>query len=364
MSTWNETAGDQLQSLCRALGYAFATQPYRELLAELFAPWGEAEVPDRPPYATLPSDDHSPYEFSVALGPQGAELRLLFEPQGLTPSLEASHEAALALHARLAARRGVDFARFEAIRELFCPPTPQAPFSIWHAVSLSPGKPPAFKIYLNPWARGRERARATVTEALDRLGLADAARALVDNLDAHGRGRDEFNYFSLDLSDDPAARVKVYSVHPDATADDIERSFALAPSHQAGDVSDFCARVIGTTGPFTRKPLTSCFSFVGGGATPSAATVHVPAAPYVPDAAVLAARQLQFLDRTPAQADALRRVLEVMARPATPGGHAAQSYASLRRERGVLRLTAYFTPGAFAAQALALPDGFRAVVNG
>ncbi|RYE82395.1 MAG: hypothetical protein EOO75_20775, partial [Myxococcales bacterium] len=274
-----------MRSLCHALDLDSEARRGTELLADLFAPWGATRVPPQPAYATFVSDDHSPYELSVALSSQGPELRLLFEAQAPSPSLHANHEAALALTDRLAAHHGADLARFEAVRDLFCSPAPRPPFSIWHAVTLRPGQPPAFKIYLNPQANGPGYTRRTVAEALRRLGLADASQVLLDNLDSHGRGLDQFNYFSLDLSHDATARIKVYSVHPGATADDIERTFAIAPGHRPGDVREFCALLTGTTGPFTRKPLTSCLSFVGG-AAPSGATVHLPVGHYVADGQV------------------------------------------------------------------------------
>lgn len=354
MTVWNEIAGEQLRTLCDALGFSAQAPAYRRLLGELFAPWGGDEIPARPAHRSFVSDDHSPYEFSVAFGPRSTELRLLLEAQGPDPSPQASHEAALALTSRLAGYPGVDLARFESVRELFCPPAPQPPFSVWHAVTLTPGKAPAFKIYLNPWARGRGRARATVDEALRRLGLDEASRCLLDNLDAWGRGCDEFNYFSLDLSDDPAARVKVYSVHPGATADDIERYLAVAPTHRRGDVLDFCQRLTGSTGPFVHKPVTSCFSFLGGRAAPSAATVHLPVPAYTDSDALLLGRLEGYLQEQGLDARRFEAAVHACIPPALAGGARRQSYASLRREADGLRVTAYLTPGAFLDQPIAV----------
>ncbi|MEI8258009.1 MAG: hypothetical protein WCJ30_20220, partial [Deltaproteobacteria bacterium] len=62
------------------------------------------------------------------------------------------------------------------------------------------------------------------------------------------RPRDRLIYFSLDLVDTPAARVKVYIAHVDGGADDLELVLSLSPHHEAGDAARLCRALAGTTG--------------------------------------------------------------------------------------------------------------------
>ena len=75
-------------------------------------------------------------------------------------------------------------------------------------------------MYLNPAARGRSEARALVEAAMMRLGFGEACA----HLPATGPEA-EICYFSLDLSAQPEARVKVYTAHHHATSAHVEAAF-------------------------------------------------------------------------------------------------------------------------------------------
>src|SRR5690606_18177204 len=109
------------------------------------------------------------------------------------------------------------------------------------------------------------------TTALQRLGFHHAAATLQPAFE-----QAEVKYFSLDLGAGSTARVKVYFVHQDATPAALAQLFSIAPTHQNGDVIQFCKRMTGDRGRFDRKALSSCFAFVGGEALPSGVTLHLP----------------------------------------------------------------------------------------
>lgn len=344
MSTYNDVSTVQLGALCNALGLETELQSYTALQRFLFDPWGDYDIPARPAYASDIGDDHSPFEYSIALGSHGVELRILFETQAARPSLHSNHEAALALNGRLEKRFGTDLRRFERVRELFAPGDVKATFSLWHAVCLNPGRSPAFKIYLNPQVRGAAAAHDVLREALRRLGFQASAYRLLRRAAWRGLELDELKYFSLDLSDGAEARVKVYFCHHRATAADVERSFEEAPSHRAGDVAAFCRHVVGQEGPFSNKPVSSCFAFVGGSDVPKAVTFHHPVAHYVQHDAATMRQVSDYLTSHNMNASVYARALRAIAHRPLHETCGTQSYASFRRETGGTRFTAYLSP--------------------
>lgn len=154
-------------------------------------------------------------------------------------------------------------------------------------------------------------------------------------------------YFSLDLSNKPSARVKVYVAHPAITAEEMDRVFTLCPSHRPGDVVNFCQSMVKTTGAFTSKPLTSCLSFVQGSEQPTAMTLHLPISHYVENDQVTSERVSAFLRKQGLDHEAYDRSLAAVATRPLAQASGIQSYASYRRERGGLRFTAYLSPELF-----------------
>lgn len=344
MATYQDIARSQLRGLTQALGLSRDADRHEEVRTRLFDGWGDTDVPAKPRYLSAIGDDHSPFEYSIALGPDTSELRLLFEAQGREPSLNANRSAALSFNERLAPY-GASLSRFDRIRDLFLPESPDGPFTLWHAVTFGSGQPD-FKIYLNPFARGPAHAWGIVTEALTRLGMGNAVKTLKA---AANRGGvlDQPNYFSLDLSRAANARVKVYLRHPDATAAELETTFSHAPRHRPGDVSEFCRSMIGNVGPFTSKPATSCFSFVEGSDQPLAATLHLPVAHYLDNDASIRRRVMAYLEAHRLPAEAYDRAIQAMASRPLDETRGVQSYASYRRETTGIRVTAYLSPELF-----------------
>jgi hypothetical protein len=345
-ATYRDRAESELFRLCAALGYEGEFDTFNGVQREMLGKWADTAVPATAPYLSEVGDDHSPYEFSLQFEPGGVELRLLVEAQGDTPSAESNRVAALDLNRRLVERFDVDLGRFSRVQDLFLSGEAAAPFSLWHAVCWFPGTVPAFKLYLNPRARGRDGARELIDEALDRLGFGAEARDVLDRVASSPR--DEFRYFSLDLSAGVMSRVKVYVTHHGAAARELEEVMSASPHHFPGDVLEFCESMAGHDGPFLIKSVTTCVSFVEGNTKPHAMTMHLPIAHYVDSDDVTATRVARFLRRHGLDDMSYRRAIHVFTPRALEDGIGVQSYASYRRESEGLRFSAYLSPELFS----------------
>jgi DMATS type aromatic prenyltransferase len=333
-----DVGSQRLRSLCRSLGYtAGQSRSVTGLFRRMATSWAERPADGAPAWSSDITDDHTPFEFSLAIDGASSELRFLLEAQGDSPSLASNWEEACRLNELLAAEEGACLTRFAAVADLFAPTPRCNRFALWHAVCLQPGAPPDFKIYLNPQARGPAEARATVEEAMARLGLADATAYLpLSSPD------DELLYFSLDLSARREARVKVYTAHHRANAKRIEAAVAPARGHVTGQALDFCLTMGESVGPFSGRPVLSCLSFVQGSATPTNGTVHFPVRSYVSDDAVAAARICSYMG--PEGAALYQRALDAFTDRRLEDGVGMQTYASLRINNGRRRVTVYLAP--------------------
>lgn len=345
-STYAARAARALKQLCDATARSNAFWHCLETQRVLFDGWGDVAVPASAPYGSNIGDDHSPYEFSLALQPgQGVEIRLLVEAQGVAPSATSNRAAALALNERLHERFAVPFSRFEAVRDLFITGA-ETGFSLWHAVCWTPGDAAEFKIYLNPEANGKAHALEVAREAMARLGLGEQSASLA-HLARRGE-LDQVKYFSLDLSSARHARVKVYAAHQGSTASDVEAVFAASPSHCRGDVVEFCRNLVGHTGPFDKRPVQSCFSFTSESIAPTSATFHFPIAHYSPSDRETRARVSALLRGHGLDAGSYERSFDAMAADVPPALRSTQSYVSFKRGSAGLRVTTYLSPRLFA----------------
>lgn len=348
-----------LRSLCEALDSPQLHAPAERVFRALSSSWGERVVAGAPPFPSDVSDDHAPFEFSIAFGGPATELRVLFEVQGDPPGLESNQRAARAFTRALGGEPGVDLARYHAIEDLFLPPDPTGAFAVWHAVCLSTHARPSYKIYLNPQARGPARTAEVVEEALARLGYGRSWPHLSGSAGRRGPEADEIRYFALDLSDSADARVKVYFRHHRASTQDLEQAFTAASSHTEGDVTDFCATIAGP-GPFTGRSVGSCFAFVGGQEQPAKATLYLPTAGYVEHEGEVVSRTSKWLEGQGLSGLAYRRAVEAIARRPLESCAHLQSYVAFRRDKEGLRFTSYISPEVYetaAPPASTAPEG-------
>lgn len=338
---------ERLAALCQAVGFdGQDTQTAQRTFEYMCGPWGKQDIEKIPAWRSDLTDDHTPFEFSLALEEGQPEVRFLLEAQGEPTTLRSSWEAALGLNERLHRELGVPLERFEQVRELFEPVDERARFGLWHAVCVAPGGAPTFKVYLNPFARGPEGAEELVRRAFERLGFSEAWHFL--STVAMRRGSlDQPIYLSLDLSAQRAARIKVYLAHWKASAEDIETVLSLAPEYVPGEARGFCQTLQQGVGRFhgVRSTLT-CLSFTSDEPRkPSSITLHFPIRCYAANDADALRRIRPLLD---AESRALlERSVKALARRPLEDGVGLIQWVSMRRQGGGRRATFYLATEAY-----------------
>lgn len=331
---------EQLARLTGAVATPAAAKALEEAWDALVVSFGSA-----PHFPSFVTDDHTPFELSIVLSgrEQRPEVRILAEPRDASGTLQGSMRAGLAMANRLESRFGAHLGRLRAIADLFCPDDPQPPFAIWFAVSSNDAGRLAFKAYLNPLVRGASLAPSLVEEALERLGLPSAWKYVV-RAGRRGPPKDELRFFSIDLEESPSARVKVYTFHADATAQDIQEVAQLAQHHDTARLRSFLTTVAGGDGAFTReRSIGTCLSFTAN-ARPSTCTVHFPIRSYAGNDEVAKSRielAIAELELNPA---GYRSAISAFPTRPLRDGSGLHSYASLRFDPDGPRLNLYLSP--------------------
>jgi DMATS type aromatic prenyltransferase len=317
------------------------------LFRTLAAPLARSPLPAAATWPSNISDDHTPYEFSVALDERGAEVRCLFEAMGETPSLPSRTNAARALNQWIDRRFAIDLSRLRAVEDLFLPSEAEGAFAMWHAVAFPRGRAPEFRVYLNPRARGGWRAPAVIEEAMGRLGFGRAFRLLATHALRRGPDEDQLRYVSLDLGRSSDARIKIYVFHEAADPDEIDEAGRPARNHVPGEVADFCRAMAGP-GPYVSRPVATCWAFTGEDRErPMTSTVHVPIRAYAPNDLVAYERIGAYIERRDLPPTLLERAVEAVSQRPLARGSGLITYAALRAESGRPRLTVYLATEAY-----------------
>lgn len=360
----------RLRALCIAAGFGPQTEEVLDTFNRLIEPWGSRPVAADNGWVSDISDDNTPVEFSAAISEGRVQVRVLLEAQADAPTVAAHRRAALELTERLEREHGAYLGRFHRVADLFMPEDMSGPFALWHSVVFDRDRPPMFKAYFNPQARGRENSAALVAEGLARLGMRECYAA-VGRTARRGPHLDELKYFALDLTDDPSARVKVYVRHHSASPDDLERACSGAERYAPGEVSSFVRVMAGDRERLTRRATFTCTAFHEGSAKPSATTVYVPVCAYADDDAAVVDRVSAYLAAHGMDPAPYRNLIEGYANRKLEEGTGMQSWAAFRRLSGE-RLTVYlatearhvFPPGSIPAgtgDRLAFDDANAAV---
>lgn len=333
----------RLARLMRALGQDAKLPRARMVAQALSRGWGNWPAAPRPAWPSDITDDHTPFEFSLALDGRSETVRILTEPQDASdPSLVSSWKTAIEIHANLSAQWGTDFRNFEKVKDLFTPSaSAESRFCAWHSAVLGDARDPQFKIYLNPAIQGAANSRAVITEALSRLGLA----TLWADFASRHLGSDDADcpiYFSLDLLGTPDARVKIYLAHRSATTTRMTRVLSGSPGFEAGNVRRWCRALMGSSGPFDSRPPITCFALRPGAMELHSTTLHLPVRCYVSDDFEIARRTCSFLN-FPQRVRFMRAITALSERP-LESGRGLQTYVSLRASPGRQAITIYLAP--------------------
>ncbi len=226
--TYLEYASEKLQSLVDICGMKHKTPEIMEVFKQMTLPWGNNIIKDEPLWLSGIADDHTPFEFSVAIDSDTPELRILCECQRESFNLLSNWRAGMKFNYWLMDNYGASLTRLNQVSDLFFPEDESAHFAMWHGVCFLPDKKSEFKIYLNPQAQGKEQASDLIKEAFKRLGLKESWSSVEAVLQEQDASKNELKYFSLDLSDKPEARVKIYWCHHDITTDELEKMYSVA----------------------------------------------------------------------------------------------------------------------------------------
>jgi hypothetical protein len=309
--------------------------------------WHDQRTASGPTWASEITDDHTPFEFSLALNGSCETLRILTEPQDPNaPSLRASWRSALGINEELVQRWGANLHAFETVADLFEPgANATGHFSLWHSAILGRAAASDFKVYLNPGIHGKADSRRVLVEALDRLGLGGLWRGLNDQV-ALRSGLDEVMYFSLDLTAPPHARAKVYVAHTQATARDVIRVLEGSPGFDPNATGSWLNQLLDGAGPFLERPPITCFALRPGSLELHSTTLHLPVRSYLQDDFEIARRACRFLT-FPQRVRYMRALVGLSERPLETG-RGLQTYVSLRASPGRQAVTVYLAPQVYS----------------
>jgi DMATS type aromatic prenyltransferase len=340
--TYGSVAARCLAKLCDSVGFSsHERDSCVALILDLIAPWANRPIGTRPKGSSDITDEHFPIEFSLALEAGVPEVRVLFEAQANVFRQSDLWRAGWEVCEKLEARYGVSLERLRMVADLFEPASPTCNYALWHGVCFSPSALPKYKIYLNPLAQGPDRGPAVIRETLARLGFSSAMQDVF--LDSEKNC--EFRFFSLDLSDSPEARVKVYRVHHNSSREEIESWLKVVPGYSQELVDQFWAEIAGPEDRFSRLPVSTYLSLNSKNPRPSTATIHFPVRSYTDSDLDVACRVQSFL--TNEELLYYASALSSFATRPLQSGVGLQSYVSVRLHSGPRHVTIYLSPEAY-----------------
>jgi hypothetical protein len=338
-----------LFKLRRLLGVVHQEEKFSgaaNIAALLATGWSTSKISMGPAWPSDITDDHTPFELSLAFGARDETVRILTEPQDAAkPSALASWRLAERIHERLASEWGADLSPLARVADLFEPSgSTEARFAIWHSAILNDPVKPDFKVYLNPALNGATHSAEVTTQALESLGLGESWRLLSKS--ARSRGSSDLPlYLSLDLSGATESRVKVYVAHYGATASEVAAALRGCPGYGEERVSGWVRHLMGGAGPYTERPPLTCFAFCRGALEPHSATLHLPLRCYHDDDFEIARRVCSLLNFS--QRVRYLRVLTSSSDRPLDAARGLQTYVSLRNSPGRQGVTLYLAPEAF-----------------
>jgi DMATS type aromatic prenyltransferase len=332
----------QLLRLCTALGLDDRGAVLRTY-EDLSLTWGKRPLDQRPRWSGA-TDDCSPLEFSVLFGAPRPELRLLVEAQADPASASSYWSAGLQLNDRLRARYGAALAVFERIADLYSPADHQVFFSTFHGAVFRSGGPPAFKIYLNPAARGQANTTSICALTFSRLGFSPAWTRAQERL----RPGDRIVLISVDLL--PASpRLKLYVRPADSSVEDLERLGGLARGFRVGDAQLLCRHIAQVErGALGRAPFSTYYYVNPANDLPERVTTHMPAVPFCQTDDQAIQRTLALFETHGLPSGSYERCARALVADRAETSPPLHSWVSFQREGDAPRITVYWGATMFA----------------
>ncbi|RAL15147.1 uncharacterized protein BO97DRAFT_476120 [Aspergillus homomorphus CBS 101889] len=343
----------QLTRLSKAVGQdEIKREKLLHALRSAGAEWARKPIPlslDRSAWVSDVSNDHSPYEYSLALSQQtgASELRFLIEAQPEQNSLAALQESTSRLTDEIMTQYGpekVSVDRLNLVRDLFLPADAEGRLAAWHSFATS-NTLEKWKIYLNPVAAGMQNACRVIRQALERLGLAHSWALLETIL----TDNDCPIYFSLGLSPNPEdAEVKVYVAHFGASATQIAHKHVQMDRQASIPAIEqfYLAMGGGSLGPYRRKPGLSCFHFKNRDPSrPAARTVLYPMDSYAVNDADAQQRVETYMDAISAPQlyrERYRSAIRAVQRRPLEAGRGIHSWVSMKEKPDGTRSNTFY----------------------
>ncbi|MEV6347156.1 tryptophan dimethylallyltransferase family protein [Actinoplanes sp. NPDC051851] len=241
--------------------------------------WGAARLDELPLSDVSP--DGSPLEVAVELA--GREPAVQFAMEPLLPGRAANDPTAARMLMRiLAAEHGAGARRWLTVADLLLPADAQGPHVAMYGAEVRPDGATRFKVWFYLDVAGPEQAFDVLHAALERMGEGHLWPTVQAH--AHRSGHDVPLLLSLDLTDDAAARVKVYFRHFAADVEEVVAVLKAYPGFEPGEVSAFCRCLLDGRLKFSDQPAVTCLSLLDAQTHERpAATLYVPLWTYADD---------------------------------------------------------------------------------
>ncbi|MER7756585.1 tryptophan dimethylallyltransferase family protein [Kitasatospora sp. NPDC097643] len=332
----------RLARLATGLGLGDRTGECLKAFRAMTESWGTATAAELPESDV--SSDGSPVEFAVGLEDDAA---VQFAVEALAPGDSPADrvDAARATMARLVRRFGTDQRRWTQVADLFLPEKPATAHVAMFGAEVRSSGPVQFKVWFYPGVGGPEQAAELCRQGLAAVGLGEAWPAVVAHM-PRGERLDPPVLFSLDLSADRAARVKLYFRHHASNADRLAELMAPYPGFAATPVREFCELMAAAAAAdLTAQPPVTCLSFTGERpAAVGAATVYLPMWTYAPHDEAVRRRMHRALAAGGRPLEPYEQALRDVAGRPLAAGRGLHNYIAWRPGRDRPRFKAYFSP--------------------
>jgi Tryptophan dimethylallyltransferase len=339
--SFSEVATTGIRELCEVLQFPDSyARTANVLIPILHGGWAKRFFGTTPPTISDITDDGSPFEYSVALGPGLREVRLLLEPQGQPTTPQTSWIEGWATLRSLQQLGLAHLSAAEAVRDIFQPRSHIARFGLWLATALRPGASPLIKVYFDPTTVGIEHSHTLIAEAMNRLGLTSGWAWL--NRYFLERPDIQIDLFSLDLTRSDNARIKIYTTAATHDSAAVEALVAPLPNYVSGTAKKFCADLLDPLMVFDDRLPQVCWSLMQRTQKrPANATLYLPVRCYTTDDET-ALRRMQRVLPDP-EAVALDRAVRRIARRDLTAGSGIIAWASTKLVTGAPNITAYLS---------------------
>ncbi|MEV1049498.1 tryptophan dimethylallyltransferase family protein [Streptomyces sp. NPDC049916] len=339
-ATVRDACATLLEKTARTLQLGLQGAEFVATFRAMTGQWGAAR-PWGLPLSDV-SPDGSPVEYAVDL--DGAAPALQFAMEPLTPGVPARDPAAArTLMALLAERPATATARWSAVADLLLSDDARGPHVSMYGAEVRVGAPIRFKVWFYLDVHGPDGMFDLLYTALDRMGAGHLWPVIQAHV--HRPGYDVPFLLSLDLADDPAARVKVYFRHFGTDAEELATVLKAYPGFEPGEVGALCRTLTDGRRHFSVQPPVTCLSlFDVRTLERPPATLYLPLWTYAEHDGEVRQRIHRALA---AQPRALRRydsVLAGIAHRRLDAGTGIHNYLSWQPGRPCPRVKVYLSP--------------------